>query len=86
MTAKLIPIALQALTRDGWLLFLTRFARLFAYGSLSVILVFYLVGLGLTEAQSGLVLTLGTRWPVPWRRRLAHCAVVSSRRRCNGLP
>jgi MFS family permease len=58
MTMKLIPIALKGLTRDGWLLFLTRFARLFAYGSLSVILVFYLVGLGLTEAQSGLVLTL----------------------------
>jgi predicted MFS family arabinose efflux permease len=34
------------------------FARLFAYGSLPVILVFYLVGLGLTEAESGLVLTL----------------------------
>jgi len=58
MTTKLIPIALRALTRDGWLLFLTRFVRLFAYGSLSVILVFYLVSLGLTEAQSGLVLTL----------------------------
>jgi MFS family permease len=54
----LIPMALTALTRDGWLLFLTRFARLFAYGSLSVILVFYLIGLGLTEVQSGLVLTL----------------------------
>ena len=58
MTTKLIPIALKALTRDGWLLFFTRFERLFAYGSLSVILVFYLIGLGLTEAQSGLVLTL----------------------------
>ena len=46
------------MTSDGWLLFLTRFARLFAYGSLSVILVFYLIGLGLTEAQTGLVLTL----------------------------
>ena len=57
-TTQLIPMALKALTRDGWLLFLTRFARLFAYGSLSVILVFYLIGLGLTEAQSGLVLTL----------------------------
>jgi MFS family permease len=57
-TPGLIPIALKALTRDGWLLFVTRFARLFAYGSLSVILVFYLIGLGLTEAQSGLVLTL----------------------------
>jgi MFS family permease len=31
---------------------------LFAYGSLSVILVFYLVGLGLTESECGLVLTL----------------------------
>jgi MFS family permease len=58
MTANLIPVALKVLTRDGWLLFVTRFARLFAYGALSVILVFYLVGLGLTEAQSGLVLSL----------------------------
>ena len=49
---------LRTLSSDGWLLFVTRFARLFAYGSLSVILVFYLVGLGLTEAQVGLVLTL----------------------------
>src|SRR5258708_9563521 len=57
-TTNLIPIALKALTRDGRLLFVTRFARLFAYGSLSVILVFYLLGLGLTEVQSGLVLTL----------------------------
>jgi MFS family permease len=57
-TTNLIPGALRTLTRDGWLLFATRFARLFAYGSLSVILVFYLVGLGLSEAQVGLVLTL----------------------------
>jgi MFS family permease len=57
-TTNLIPAALRALTRDGRLLFVTRFARLFAYGSLSVILVFYLIGLGLTEAQTGLVLTL----------------------------
>jgi MFS family permease len=57
-TTQLIPMALRALTRDGWLLFVTRFTRLFAYGSLSVILVFYLIGLGLTEVQSGLVLTL----------------------------
>jgi len=54
----LIPAVLRTLTRDGWLLFVTRFARLFAYGSLSVILVFYLIGIGLTEAQAGLVLTL----------------------------
>src|SRR5258707_10067958 len=57
-TTNLIPAVLKTLSRDGWLLFVTRFARLFAYGSLSVILVFYLIGLGLTEAQSGLVLTL----------------------------
>jgi MFS family permease len=39
-------------------LFLSRFTRLFAYGSLSVILVFYLVSLGLTERQVGILLTL----------------------------
>src|SRR5882724_4005743 len=55
---SLIPTALKALSRDGWLLFVTRFTRLFAYGSLSVILIFYLTGIGLTEAQAGLVLTL----------------------------
>ena len=57
-TTHLIPAVPRALSRDGWLLFVTRFARLLAYGSLSVILVFYLIGLGLTEAQAGLVLTL----------------------------
>src|SRR5713226_7583996 len=57
-TTNFIPRVLKTLTSDGWVLFLTRFARLFAYGSLSVILVFYLIGLGLTEAQTGLVLTL----------------------------
>jgi MFS family permease len=57
-TTNFIPRVLRTLSSDGWLLFVTRFARLFAYGSLSVILVFYLVGLGLTEAQVGLVLTL----------------------------
>ncbi|HWY45183.1 MAG TPA: MFS transporter [Candidatus Sulfotelmatobacter sp.] len=58
LTAKVIPDSLKKMTSDGWLLFVTRFVRLFAYGSLSVILVFYLIGLGLTEAQAGLVLTL----------------------------
>jgi len=53
-----MPTVLRTLTSDAWLLFLTRFTRLFAYGSLSVILVFYLIGLGLSESQSGLVLTL----------------------------
>ena len=32
--------------------------RLFAYGSLSVVLVFYLIGLGLNASQAGLLLTL----------------------------
>ena len=50
--------ALNNLTRDGWLLFLTRFTRLFAYGALSVILVLYLTSLGLSEPQTGMVLTL----------------------------
>ncbi|HYT69393.1 MAG TPA: MFS transporter [Vicinamibacterales bacterium] len=49
---------LEFLTRDAWLLFTTRFIRLFAYGSLSVVLVFYLADLGLTEFQIGLLLTL----------------------------
>jgi MFS family permease len=53
-----IPTALAHLNGDGWLLFATRFIRLFAYGSLSVVLVLYLVGVGLTEPQVGLVLTL----------------------------
>jgi MFS family permease len=57
-TIYLMPIALRDLTRDGWLLFLTRFTRLFAYGSLSVVLVLYLVDIGLTEAETGLVLSL----------------------------
>ena len=46
------------LTADAWLLFATRGIRLFAYGSLSVVLVFYLVALGLSESQIGLLLTL----------------------------
>lgn len=52
------PHTLNGLTRDGRLLFITRFVRLFAYGSLSVILVFYLVGLGFSESQTGLLLSL----------------------------
>jgi MFS family permease len=39
-------------------LFLTRFVRLFSYGALSVVLVFYLTGLGLSAAQTGTLLTL----------------------------
>ena len=48
----------MTLTRDGRLLFLTRFVRLFSYGMLAVVLVFYLTGLGLSEPHIGLLLTL----------------------------
>jgi MFS family permease len=58
LTIDSIPIALRTLPRDGRVLFLTRFIRLFAYGSLSVVLVFYLIGLGLSDSQTGLLLTL----------------------------
>jgi MFS family permease len=40
------------------LLFATRFIRLFAYGSLSVVLVFYLISVGLSAPQIGMLLTL----------------------------
>ena len=43
----LLPGPLKFLTWDAYLLFVTRFVRLFAYGSLSVVLVFYLIGVGL---------------------------------------
>ena len=43
---------------DARLLFLTRFTRLFAYGALSVVLVFYLTGIGLSESRIGMLLTL----------------------------
>ncbi len=42
---------------DVWLLFASRFIRLFAYGALSVVLVFYLAGLGLSESRIGVLLT-----------------------------
>ncbi|HSB90631.1 MAG TPA: MFS transporter [Anaerolineales bacterium] len=48
----------SGLTSDGRLLFSTRMARLFAYGFLSVVLALYLIEVGLTEAQIGLLLTL----------------------------
>jgi MFS family permease len=48
---------LSSLGPDARLLFATRSLRLFAYGGLSVVLVLYLVGLGLSEANTGLLLT-----------------------------
>jgi len=53
-----MPNSLRLLSGDARLLFATRFIRLFAYGSLSVVLVFYLVGIGLSERQTGTLLTL----------------------------
>src|SRR5215813_14470590 len=47
----------RAVTLDARLLFATRFVRLFAYGALSVVLVLYLVGLGLSDSDTGLLLT-----------------------------
>jgi MFS family permease len=46
------------LTRDGRLLFAARSARLFAYGSIAVILVLYLAKLGFDGAAIGLILSL----------------------------
>jgi hypothetical protein len=54
LTGHLNSLPLKALTNDGWLLFITRFTRLFAYGALSVILVLYLTSLGLSERQTGM--------------------------------
>jgi MFS family permease len=46
------------LNRDGYLLFGTRIARLFAYGFLSVVLALYLSQAGFGTGQIGLLLTL----------------------------
>ncbi len=50
--------ALRALSRDGWLLFATRFVRLFGYGLISVVLALYLEELGLSSANIGMLLSL----------------------------
>ena len=46
------------LSKDSSILFITRMVRLFAYGSLSVILLIYLAQIGLSDTQIGLLLTL----------------------------
>jgi MFS family permease len=58
MPASLQPRAFRELNRDGRLLFVTRFVRLFSYGALSVVLVLYLTSLGLSGSQTGILLTL----------------------------
>lgn len=50
--------SLRGLTRDGRLLFLTRVLRMFAYGSLAVVLVLYLASLGIDPLTIGVILTL----------------------------
>ena len=49
---------LRTLTPDGSFLFITRIARMFGYGFLSVVLVLYLEQVGLSQVQIGLLLTL----------------------------
>ena len=46
------------MSADGLLLFGTRIVRMFAYGFLAVVLMLYLVQVGLSETQIGLLLTL----------------------------
>jgi MFS family permease len=52
------PAPASALRSDVPRLFLTRGLRLFAYGALSVVLVFHLAATGLSEARIGLLLSL----------------------------
>jgi len=49
---------IQPLTPDGSFLFITRIARMFGYGFLSVVLILYLEQVGLSQVQIGLLLTL----------------------------
>lgn len=58
MALKAFSQELHALSADGHLLFVTRIVRMFAYGFLAVVLMLYLVQVGLSETQIGLLLTL----------------------------
>ena len=55
---KLVFTVLRTLTSDARLLLASRLIRLLAYGSLSVVLVFYLVGIGVSERRVGLLFTM----------------------------
>jgi len=57
-TAKFFAWVHRALSSDVTLLFSTRMVRLFAYGSLPVILALYLVEIGLSDERIGLLLTM----------------------------
>ena len=52
------PEGMFKITTDGFILFGTRVARMFAYGFLSVVLALYLSELGFSEAVIGMVLSL----------------------------
>lgn len=58
MVFKYITQEVHALSADGHLLFGTRIVRMFAYGFLAIVLMLYLVQVGLSETQIGLLLTL----------------------------
>jgi MFS family permease len=48
---------LSRLSRDGRILFATRFLRLFAHGGLATVLLLHLAAIGMHEKQAGLLLT-----------------------------
>jgi MFS family permease len=52
-----VSLTLRSLGPDGWLLFVARSARMFAYGSLAVVLVLYLKAAGLASDRIGALLT-----------------------------
>jgi MFS family permease len=49
---------LRTLSRDGWLLFSTRFVRLFGYGLISLVLALYLAELGFSDSKIGALISL----------------------------
>jgi MFS family permease len=53
-----VPGVLRSLTADARLLLATRAIRMLAYGSLSVVLVFYLVAIGLSDERVGVLFTV----------------------------
>jgi len=58
MEGRRAPSLLSVIGRDGRLLFATRILRLFAYGSLSIVLALYLSSLGFDAGRIGLLLSL----------------------------
>ena len=49
---------LSLLDRNGWIIITTRMLRLFGYGMVSVVLMFYLTDRGISQTGAGLLLTL----------------------------